>query len=231
MPSRLLVFDAIETLIATDPLDSYFQEVFADSGVRHQWFAHLIAYAGIVSLTREFRKFSELAVAALEATARERSLSLTGEERSRLIEWMTELPAQPDAAEGLERLRRAGFRMVTLSNAGEAALDEMLANTKLERYFERNFSAESVGRYKPSPEVYEYAARELDLPPDRLRMVAAHGFDIAGALHAGYAAAFVARRGKGLLPFAPAPDITGRTLIEVAEAIIAHDGRGLAGAA
>jgi 2-haloacid dehalogenase len=231
MPSRILVFDVIETLIATEPLDSYFQEVFADSGVRHQWFAHLIACTGIVSLTGEFRKFSELAVAALEATARERSLSLTGEERARLIEWMTELPAQPDAVEGLDRLQRAGFRMVTLSNSGEAALEEMLATTKLERYFERNFSVESVGRYKPAPEVYEYAARELGVAPDRLRLVAAHGFDIAGALHAGYAAAFVARRGKGLLRFAPAPDISGRNLIEVADAIIAHDGRGLAGAA
>jgi 2-haloacid dehalogenase len=231
MPSRLLVFDVIETLIATEPLDSYFQEVFADSGVRHQWFAHLIECAGIVSLTGEFRKFPELATAALEATARERSLSLTSEERSRLIEWMSELPAQPDAVDGLELLRTAGFRMVTLSNAGGAALEKMLGRAGLERYFERNFSVESVRRYKPAPEVYQSVARELGLPPERLRLVAAQGFDIAGALHAGYAAAFVARRGKGLLSFAPAPDIIGRDLIEAAQAIIARDSRGLAGAA
>lgn len=46
-----------------------------------------------------------------------------------------------------------------------------------------------------------------------------------GAMQAGYAAAFVARPGKVLFPLAPPPDIVGRDLREVADRIIAAEGR------
>ncbi len=53
-----------------------------------------------------------------------------------------------------------------------------------------------------------------------MRLVAAHAWDIAGALRAGAAAAFVARPGMVLDPLAPAPDMVGSDLMEVAERII-----------
>jgi 2-haloacid dehalogenase len=58
------------------------------------------------------------------------------------------------------------------------------------------------------------------VPIDQVRMVAAHAWDIAGALRAGCAAAFVARPGMVLDPLVPAPDIIGADLSEVADKII-----------
>lgn len=55
-------------------------------------------------------------------------------------------------------------------------------------------------------------------------MVAAHAWDIAGALNAGCAAAFVARSGQVLDPSSPEPGITGANLQEVAERIVAREG-------
>ncbi|MGH2615420.1 MAG: haloacid dehalogenase type II, partial [Thermomicrobiales bacterium] len=49
-------------------------------------------------------------------------------------------------------------------------------------------------------------------------MVAAHGWDIAGATRAGLRGAFVARRGQEPDPFAP-PEIRGEDLAAVARAI------------
>jgi 2-haloacid dehalogenase len=53
-------------------------------------------------------------------------------------------------------------------------------------------------------------------------MVAAHAWDIVGAMQAGCRAAFVARPGKVLYPLAPAPDIVGADVRAVAEQIVAE---------
>ncbi len=66
-------------------------------------------------------------------------------------------------------------------------------------------------------------AKELGVPVNQIRMVAAHDWDVAGALNAGCAAAFIARPGKVLNPLMPVPDIIGNDLIEVAERIILAD--------
>jgi 2-haloacid dehalogenase len=60
--------------------------------------------------------------------------------------------------------------------------------------------------------------------PAALRLVAAHSWDVAGALRAGWAAAFVARTGMVPDPLFGQPDIVGADLAVVAEAILAGDG-------
>ena len=55
------------------------------------------------------------------------------------------------------------------------------------------------------------------------RLVAAHAWDVAGALAAGCAAAFVRRRGKVPSPLGDRPDIVGDDLGEVVARIIAID--------
>jgi 2-haloacid dehalogenase len=61
------------------------------------------------------------------------------------------------------------------------------------------------------------------VPIDRVRLVAAHAWDVSGALAAGCAAAFVARPGKVPSPLGPQPDIVGADLAEVAAMIRAAD--------
>lgn len=73
---------------------------------------------------------------------------------------------------------------------------------------------------KPAPEPYRMVATELGVPVDRLRMIAAHAWDVGGALRAGCAAAFIGRPGKAAFPLFPKPDVVGNDLREVAEAIV-----------
>lgn len=51
-------------------------------------------------------------------------------------------------------------------------------------------------------------------------MVAAHAWDIAGAMAAGCKAAFVARPAKAMNPLGKKPDFTGRNLRDVTRKII-----------
>ncbi len=61
-------------------------------------------------------------------------------------------------------------------------------------------SADEVRWLKPAPEPYAMAVRRLGVAPGDVRMVAAHGWDLAGARAAGLRTAFVARAGQTLDP-------------------------------
>ena len=90
-------------------------------------------------------------------------------------------------------------------------------------YFEQVLSVDRVRRLKPAPEVYLMAATSLGVSVGAMRLVAAHSWDVAGALRAGCAAAFVSRPGKVLDPLAPAPDVVGPDLEAVAAGIVAAE--------
>jgi 2-haloacid dehalogenase len=55
----------------------------------------------------------------------------------------------------------------------------------------------------------------------RMWLVAAHGWDVAGAMAAGCRGAFVARPGRLPDPVAPPPDLTGDDLEQVADQLLA----------
>ena len=88
-------------------------------------------------------------------------------------------------------------------------------------YFEQILSADMVRRLKPAPEPYRMAAERMGVEVGAVRLVAAHAWDIAGALRAGCAAAFIARPGKVLDPLVEPPDVIGADLREVADQILA----------
>jgi len=125
----------------------------------------------------------------------------------------------------LERLKAAGFRLGTLTNSTKDVAGAQMRNAGLIDLFEHVLSADEVKRLKPAAEPYRMAAERFGVPIGDLRLVAAHAWDIAGALHAGCKAAFVARPGMVLDPIHKPPDIVGRDLREVADKIIATDTR------
>ncbi len=69
------------------------------------------------------------------------------------------------------------------------------------------------------------AAERLGVARAELRLVAAHAWDVAGAMRAGCAAAFIARPGQVLDPLAEPPDVIGSDLCEVAGRILERERR------
>ncbi len=110
-----------------------------------------------------------------------------------------------------------------LTNSTEKSAKAQMTQAGLGDYFDAVLSADTVKRYKPAREAYAHAAKELDVEFDEVRLVAAHGWDVAGALAAGCRAAFVARPGKALNPKGKQPDVVGPTMLDVAEQIVARD--------
>jgi 2-haloacid dehalogenase len=98
--------------------------------------------------------------------------------------------------------------------------DAQIKNAGLQGHFEQVLSADTVKRLKPAPEPYRMAADSLGVELGEVRLVAAHAWDVAGAIRAGCAAAFVARPGMVLNPLVERPDVVGVDLREVADRII-----------
>lgn len=222
---RICVFDVNETLLDMRALDPLFEEAFGQSGVRQEWFGQVIQSALVATVTGEYRDFGTVGGAALDMTAARRGLALPAQVRSEILGTMRRLPPHPEVADALGRLRAAGFRLATLTNSTLAVATAQLANSGLAPFFEQVLSADAVSRLKPASEPYNMAARELGVPVGEIRLVAAHSWDVAGALWAGAAAAFVARPGIVLDPLAPTPDVVGADLTEVAARIIDLEGR------
>jgi 2-haloacid dehalogenase len=56
-------------------------------------------------------------------------------------------------------------------------------------------------------------------------MIAAHAWDVHGAMRAGCAAAFISRPGKVVYPLGPKPDVAAADLRAAADQIIAAEPR------
>jgi 2-haloacid dehalogenase len=217
---RILVFDVNETLLDLTVLEPHFARVFGDKTMLREWFNQVIQFAETLTLAGDYRNFGEVARAALEMTAEAHGSRLSPEDAQQIMGGMRNLPAHPEVPQALSRLKSAGLRMVALTNSPQAVVDAQMKQTNLQEYLERNFSVETVRRYKPAPEPYRMVAAELGVPVSQLRMVAAHAWDVGGAMRAGCAGAFIARPGKAMFPLFPKPDVTGKDLAEVAEVIL-----------
>jgi 2-haloacid dehalogenase len=218
--ARVCVFDVNETLLDLGALDRHFERVFGDASVRRAWFLQLLQSALVATVTDTYSDFGTIGGAALKMVAEREGLDLSDEDKQKILGGMRELPPHPEVAESLERLRDAGLRLATLTNSAQQVAEAQMANSGLRGYFEKILSADAVRRLKPAPEPYRMAAESLGVEVGEVRLVAAHAWDVAGALRAGCAAAFVARPGMVLDPLVERPDIVGADLREVADSIL-----------
>jgi 2-haloacid dehalogenase len=221
---RVLVFDVNETLLDLRALAPPFQTVFGDGALYSQWFAQVLQSALLTVAAGPYANFSQVARAALEMIAERRGVQLGDDDRSLILGTVRRLPSHPDVAPAFELLKEAGFRMATLTNSTPDVAEAQLTNAGLKAYLERVMSVDAVQSLKPAPKVYQYAAEQLGVLPGELRLVAAHSWDVAGAMRAGCKAAFVARPGMVLDPLYPAPDIVGPDVLSVARQIVALGG-------
>jgi 2-haloacid dehalogenase len=217
---RVLAFDVNETLLDLAALDPHFERVFGDAAVRRSWFAQMLQSALVATVTDAYANFGHIGGAALDMTAVRMGVSLSSDDRQQILSGIRTLPPHPEVRESFERLKAAGYRMVALTNSTQQVATAQLTNAGLADYLEAMLSADNVHRLKPAPAPYHMAARELGVPTSSIRLIAAHAWDVAGAMRAGMAAAFVARPGMVLDPLTPMPDIVGNDLRDVVDRIL-----------
>jgi 2-haloacid dehalogenase len=218
--ARVCVFDVNETLLDLGALDPHFERIFGDASTRQAWFGQFLALWLTEMVTGEYKDFGTIGGGALEMVAERQGVDLSEEDKQQILGGMQELPPHSEVEENLSRLRDAGIRLAALTNSTQQVADAQIDNSGLREYFEQVLSADAVERLKLAPEPYRMAAGSLGVEVGQVRLVAAHAWDVVGAMRAGCAAAFVARPGMILNPLAKRPDVVGSDLREVADQIL-----------
>jgi 2-haloacid dehalogenase len=215
----VLVFDVNETLLDIGSLGPHFERMFGDPTSLRTWFGTLVTYSMTLTMSGYYIDFFSLGRAALHMLAETRGVDLTDDDHAGLTEEMRTMPAHPDAAACLQRLLAAGFRLATLTNSPHRTnTPSPLDNADLSRYFEKQFTVDAAGVYKPSTELYRRAAVDLGVPVSACMMVAAHAWDVIGALGAGMQGALITRPGNAALVAdgVPQPTVVAADLGEFA---------------
>jgi 2-haloacid dehalogenase len=202
----LLVLDVNETLLDLAALDDLVGEVVGIEGPepRRRWFDRMIRSALTITAAGEYVSFGTLAGAALRDVAAECGRTATDDQVSRLAAAIRRLPAHPDVAPGLRRLREAGHRIVALTNSVGEVAEEQLASSGLAELLDGTYSADEAGLLKPALAPYRMVLEREGV--DTGVLVAAHDWDVAGAAAAGLETAFIAREGRR--PFSAAAEPT-----------------------
>jgi 2-haloacid dehalogenase len=89
--------------------------------------------------------------------------------------------------------RLAPQRRLVLSNGTPVMLRTALRHAGLLPHLEAVLSVETVGIFKPAPQVYALATTYLGCLPAEVLFVSANGWDVAGAAHAGLSTCWVNR--------------------------------------
>jgi 2-haloacid dehalogenase len=215
----VLAFDVNETLLDLRALDAPFAAAFGDAALRPQWFALMLQVAFVGGLTGSYVDFTAAQRTALAMLAARQKVTISPQQADAIVNGMRTLPPHPEVREALDRLH-ARFRLVALTNSPKDVAEAQMRNSGLRDLLEAVQSADEVRRLKPATEPYRMVAERAGVPIGDVRLVAAHGWDIAGALAAGCRAAFVARPGAILYPHGPQPDVVAPDLARVADALL-----------
>lgn len=186
------------------------------------WFGMLLHYSLVDNCTTKYHDFTEIAIATLDMTGKALNKSIDEKEKKQALSVIKKLTAYPDVAIGLKILQQNGFRLATLTNSPASTLAAQLAYAGLTEYFETSLSVDTIRKYKPALETYKWAVEQLSVNAGDTILVAAHGWDIAGALQAGLQTAFIERKGQSLYPLSSKPQFVGKDLVEIANKIVSH---------
>lgn len=201
---RAIAFDSYGTLFDTAPLARAAARVAPGRGeeLATLWRQKQLAYAWIRTLTGRYQDFWQITGDALSAAAAHLGTLLSRPARFRLLQTYLELPVFPDVPETVAALAgRAGrpgrpLRLGLLSQGTPEMLAAVIRRNGLEAYLAAVVSADAAQRYKPAPEPYRLLAGQLGAAPGEILYVTAHGWDLAGAVAAGFQTGWLNRQGE-----------------------------------
>lgn len=217
----VIIFDVNETLLDLAPLQ---KSVGKALGGREEllplWFSTMVHYSLVETLSGHYHDFGDIGTAALMMVAESHGIELSRvDAQAAIVDPLHSLPPHSDVVAGLRALKQDGFRIVSLTNSSSKGVEAQFKNADLTRYFEKQYSVDSIQKYKPHPDTYRMVLDDLSIKPEDALMVAAHAWDLAGAKNVGIQTAFIARPGKALYPNIARPDYVINDLPELAAAL------------
>jgi len=224
MPSnrpKALIFDLNETLLDLSGVRKSVGDVLQGGDeVVSLWFETMLHYSLVANASDNYRNFSDIGAAALMMLAENRNIEMDMDQAHAALAPIRRIPPHPDVPPALEYLNEKGYRLAVLTNSPREGMETQLSNAGIDMHFELQLSIDDIGIYKPDRHVYRWAGRQLGVALGDCLFVAAHGWDVAGAMAAEMEAAFLDRPGQSLYPLAPEPAFIEPNLEQLASKLI-----------
>ncbi|WP_114325861.1 haloacid dehalogenase type II [Candidatus Colwellia aromaticivorans] len=224
MKKNIILFDINETVLNLNTLKPKFKATFGNESVMATWFSMLLHSSTVCMMTGVKTDFATLAGTMLESIAARMDVKLSQTMRDDILSGFASLLPHDDIKQALAQLKSAGFRTVAFSNSSLKLISAQMTNAGLMEYFDDIISVEETGSFKPDPNVYKFAAKQLNQPLKSLRLVATHDWDTHGALSVGMRAAYINRSGTIYHPLYRQPDIYATTMEDIVDQIIKKNG-------
>lgn len=216
--TRIVFFDVVETLFSLEPLDIRLAELDLPPGTAPLFFAQLLRDAFALSSTGTFYSFPEIARGTLEVLVDSLGYPVDEGGIKHVLAAFAELPAHPDVKPALEKLRESDCQAVLLTNGSRANSEKLIRTNGIEHLVDGLLSVEDVQLWKPRTELYREAALRYQCAPENAALIAAHAWDIQGALSAGMHGIWVQRQDSLYHPLMGRPDAQTPGLEEAVEA-------------
>ena len=199
MDIEVIAFDVFGTLVDWHTsITVALQEVGGRAGIDADWPAVASAWRALYHPTLSqvvrgelpFQSLDTLHRRMLDEVAGSQQLPLSDADREELVRAWYRLTPWPDTVPGLTRLRDRHL-LTPLSNGGMGLLTRLARAAELP--FDCILSAELAGTYKPDPRVYRLVPGYLDVPPEKVMMVACHPSDLEAAAREGLRTGYIPR--------------------------------------
>lgn len=202
MPVGVCVFDAYGTLF---DVAAAARLAAAEPGggdlARHRpklaedWRAKQLSYTWLRSVAGEQVDFWQVTGDALDWAMAASGLD-DAALRARLMAHYRDLPAYPEAAAVLRRLKASGTATAILSNGTPEMLEAAIASAGIGGDLDAVLSIEALGVFKPHASVYGLVCERFGCARAEVLFVSANGWDAAAASGYGFRAVWVNRRGE-----------------------------------
>jgi 2-haloacid dehalogenase len=214
-----LAFDMYGTLVDPIRISQQLEIYLGPLALRaaEVWRMKQLEYTFRLTAMQQYEDFEVVTRKALDYALQAVGSDLHAAQRQTLLAEYDRLELFPDATEGLRRLSAHGHTLVVLSNGSPRMLHAVAQSTGLSQWFELLISVDEVRVYKPSPLVYQHAARRLDRAPSDVRLISSNPFDVLGATAAGMQVAWLDRSGGLFDTLGPRPDLVVGSLTELAD--------------
>jgi 2-haloacid dehalogenase len=213
---EVIAFDVNETLLDLAPVRAALVEAGRPESLLGTVFARTLLTGIAAATTGTWCRFRDAFDAAL---AQESDLDPGA--RSQVADAFAALAPHPDVEPALRRLNQEGIRVVTLTHGSPGVAEAGLARGGIAPLVAQTLSSEVIRAWKPSREVYLWAAGTCGVAPDRMGLIAAHGWDVLGAQRAGLTGAWFPRGERTYPAVYEEPHVTADDLGGAVEALLA----------
>ncbi|CAN5414855.1 haloacid dehalogenase type II [soil metagenome] len=218
---KVIFFDVNETLLDLAPLKEQLTPILnGQKELVALWFTTMLHYSLVGTVGDQYKDFGEIGLVTLLMVARNYNVSISEAKAKEVLKGIRSLPAHSEVPVSLKRLKNEEYTLATLTNSSNEAVEEQMVHSGLKQYFSKLLSIEDIGMYKPHKNTYQWAARKMGINPEESMLVAAHGWDVAGAKWAGMKTAFISRPGQQLYEHSKKPDLIAPTLTELVDALV-----------